>query len=221
MSYRRDLTGEKYGRLTVVMYEGRNKRNKHVWRCHCECGATTFVETGGLGKTRSCGCINIMDLSGQKYGRLTVLSFAGRDKTTSKLLWKCRCDCGNEAIVKGNCLRTGNTESCGCYGREQASKANYKHGHSQRTRTYNSWVSMKDRCYYTKHKDYALYGGRGITVCPRWRRSFLNFLEDMGERPPNKTLDRIDNDKGYCKSNCRWSTPQVQVMNRRCMKKAA
>lgn len=154
----------------------------------------------------------ILDLTGHKYGRLRVLSFAGRDGS-NKLRWLCRCDCGNETSVRGNSLRTGNTQSCGCYELEQIKKANFKHGHSQRSKTYNSWVSMKDRCYRETHKDYLLYGGRGITVCKRWRNSFLNFLEDMGIRPDGMTLDRIDSNGNYEPSNCRWSPPEIQNRN--------
>lgn len=89
----------------------------------------------------------------------------------------------------------------------------YKHGKSN-TPTYQSWVAMKKRCSYAKHPAYKHYGGRGITVCDKWQ-SFAGFYEDMGERPEGTDLDRLDNDSGYYKANCRWATPAEQACNRR------
>lgn len=89
-----------------------------------------------------------------------------------------------------------------------------RHGMS-RTRTYNTWQTMIQRCHNPNHTSYYLFGARGITVCKRWRESFINFYKDMGERPEGRTLDRIDPNKSYGPRNCRWATPTEQMHNRR------
>jgi len=92
------------------------------------------------------------------------------------------------------------------------------HGHTNKkipTKTYNTWQNMKKRCHYKKHHKYKDYGGRGIIVCTRWFNSFNNFKTDMGERPENTTIDRIDNDQGYYLDNCRWASPKQQANNKR------
>ena len=89
----------------------------------------------------------------------------------------------------------------------------YKHG-MYGTRTYKNWFSMKQRCLNRNDKNYKNYGGRGITICPEWL-TFINFYKDMGEKPKDKSIDRINNNSGYCKSNCRWATPKEQMNNTR------
>lgn len=158
----------------------------------------------------------LIDLTGKKFGRLTVI---GRcESLFGEATWCCKCECGTETIVRGYYLRTGTTQSCGCLHREITvaiyEKVNLTHGHTH-TPAHISWEQMKQRCLNPKHHAWKLYGGRGITVCERWRNSFADFLADMGERPEGKSLDRIDSDGNYEPSNCQWTDPKGQCRNRR------
>ena len=110
-------------------------------------------------------------------------------------------------------LKSGKTKSCGCYDAERKRTETVKHGFN-RTPTYVCWSNMLARCTNPKRRDFKNYGGRGISVCERWR-SFENFLADMGEKPPKLSLDRVDNDENYGPDNCRWATQKQQVLNRR------
>ncbi len=154
-----------------------------------------------------------------RYGCLTVTQLGRRDFRSSRHgyanYWRCICDCGNKTEVHQSNLVSGNTTSCGCKSsRLTLPKRNTTHGMSK-SATYSSWSAMKDRCYQESHKEYKRYGALGITVCRRWRNSFENFLQDMGERPPGHSLERLDGSKGYKPSNCVWATIYQQANNRR------
>jgi len=155
---------------------------------------------------------------GQKFGRLTVIQQI--DNKWGHLRWLCRCDCGKEKIIYGHNLNNNRTKSCGCLQKEIAStinqnnQYNFKHGYSQNNRTYQVWHHIKQRCTNPNDKGYKNYGGRGITICKRWFK-FENFFKDMEEQPNGYSIDRIDNNQGYYKENCRWVTPKQNNRNKR------
>jgi len=155
----------------------------------------------------------LIDLTGKKIGRWTVIELATREPYRS---WKCICECGSSKVVNGAHLRSGQSQSCGCLIREITSKRVKTHGMT-RTPTYESWRSMLSRCDNKSSGNYHYYGGIGINYDPSWS-DFSVFLEDMGIRPEGTSLDRIDNSMGYSKDNCRWATPLEQASNKRnCM----
>lgn len=156
--------------------------------------------------------MKIVDLKGKRFGRLSVVSMAVTKKGTHKK-WNCVCDCGNEAIVRGTSLTQSITSSCGCFRSERGKKMLTKHGNYNHP-LYQTWVHMIDRCENPNSEgDAKMYKNRGISVCERWHE-FENFVSDMGERPVDMSLDRIDNDGNYEPSNCKWSTPKEQANNR-------
>lgn len=156
-----------------------------------------------------------IDLVGQRFGRLLVVSLHSQDKY-NRLIFSCICDCGKSHVVSSNSLRTGKSKSCGCFSIDRVTK----HGHSKRrSKEYNIYYNMIQRCNNKLFKQYSDYGGRGINVCNRWLgdNGFLNFLSDMGECPSTKhSLDRYPNTNGnYEKENCRWATEHEQKRNTR------
>lgn len=159
------------------------------------------------------------DLTGQRFGRWTVIKYHGKD-IRGRTTWACICDCGEHSVVRRDLLTRGLSKSCGCLSRELKAKRLLKHGYCVNKQnngnpTYVSWKSMKQRCYNTNADQYPDYGGRGIRVCDRWRYSFENFLADMGERPLGTTIDRINNNGDYEPGNCRWVNLSIQNKNKR------
>jgi hypothetical protein len=152
--------------------------------------------------------LKIIDKTGNVYGFWTVLGSPIRSKYHTH--WLCKCVCGTEKIVIGSTLTSGKSMSCGCKQYELAANKNRKHGMAK-TPTYKSWHAMIQRC--EGKGGHQSYPDRNITVCAEWL-SFENFFSDMGLRPERKTLDRIDNSKGYYKENCRWATNKEQHNNK-------
>ena len=158
-----------------------------------------------------------IDLTGRRFGRLVVIREAGRTKD-GKVLWLCRCECGNVVTVRGDSLRDENTTSCGCYKRERSAEAHTTHG-MNKTRLYDVWHAMLRRAGVYKgatEEDRRLYQDRGIKVCDDWLvfENFRDWALSHGYKE-GLQIDRIDNGKGYCPENCRWVTPKENVNNRR------
>lgn len=177
--------------------------------------------------------MKLIDRTGMRFGRLTVLRKHPAPSKSGGSLWDCVCDCGNMKTVIGSNLMQ--RSSCGCWRSEMSREmgsdpaniakrsgknaGGYKHGCKARgkaTAEYKVWLSMKRRCYDATCKDYPNWGGRGVRVCERWNSSFESFLSDMGLRPSSKhSIDRIDSSGNYEPSNCRWVTPDIQGANTR------
>lgn len=154
----------------------------------------------------------MIDLTGQKFGRLTATLLTKRTNR-KEAYWVCLCECGNTTTVSGYHLRSGHTQSCGCLHSEVTAKMLRVHGMTG-TPTYVSWAGMIQRCFDQNSTSYPRYGARGITVCERWL-AFENFYADMGERPEGYSLDRIDPNGNYQPGNVRWATDEHQNNNKR------
>ena len=240
-----DLTGQRFGRLAVISLDHKTKK-KSYWLCECDCGTQKVVASTDMksGASASCGCLaseitsrriktmkgptglqfRVKDVTGQRFGRWTALSYEGR--VDGRVKWLCRCDCGTERLVESSSLRDGGTLSCGCLKLDGWIERRTTHGESK-SAEYGVWQNMQRRCDDPTNKAFPNYGGRGIKVCDRWR-SFEAFLEDMGPRPsPDYSINRKNNDLHYScgnceqcakegwEANCEWATAEVQSQNKR------
>lgn len=225
---RKDITGQRFGKLVAIRPLYSNEKQSMVWECKCDCGNTHNVGVSALlsGNTQSCGCKgaetlrnNLEDLTGKRFGKLTVIEYAYSKNDARH--WKCLCDCGNYSYPTSYCLTGGHSKSCGCLNYEPT---NTTHGLSKKTPLYFVWKELRHRCSNKNHKSYINYGGRGIKVCKQWEdfKVFYDwavengYKEDVLDNGKNKwTIDRIDVNGNYEPSNCRFITNREQMRNKR------
>ena len=206
------IIGQKFGRLTVVDFDHVEKRGS-FWLCRCDCGGMRIVSRAALRTGEATHCRdchpNIKDLTGKRFGKLTVMGLDHVSRTRGSF-WLCQCDCGTEIVVRRDSLTTGNTMSCGCYHDE------YRRTHGMtNTRLFKIWTGMKARCKYDYGDRHKHYVDRGIAVCSEWGdfETFRDWALNNGYQD-DLTIDRIDNDLGYYPENCRWVNNSIQQNNK-------
>lgn len=228
MKKREIIIGECYNGTKVLK---ESERERYYWVVCQTCGRVYEERRNRIGRKSRCvkctGRGRLIDLTGQRFGMLTVIGLAERTKATR---WKCVCDCGKETIVTSQNLRRGGFYSCGCNRTGITSVIARKRRVCYTDETINGgrpitthplyacWASMIERCTNPKCAEYKNYGGRGISVCDRWvgKNGFENFVSDMGPKPDKTySIDRIDVNGNYCAENCRWATPKEQCRNLR------
>lgn len=220
-----NLIGQKFGEWEILK-EVDDPRPGRYFECICTCGKVQNVHLVSmrLGRSKRCwDCgrkktSNADEMIGKTFGDWTVLNVCG--SKFNSYTYNCRCKCGRIFEVYGPHLKRKKDKSTKCVYCSNQMKAamNIDHGYAK-TSTYKIWTAMKHRCSNPKATHYERYGGRGISVCERWNE-FRNFLTDMGERPENMDLDRIDNDGNYEPTNCRWISHKENCQNT-CRKKKA
>lgn len=214
-----DLTGKRFGNIVVLEFAFKDKNYRRHWKCKCDCGNILYpsennLKSGNTWRCKECGYKSTYsyELVGKRFGKYVVTKIISHNP----IMCECHCDCGNVKIVRADDLRSSKIVSCGCYKSSQTTKRQIIHGESG-SRLYRIYENMLTRCNNPKSSYYHVYGGRGIKVCKEWENSpqaFFDWAKNNGY-DNNLSIDRIDNDKGYCPSNCRWATVEEQAQNKR------
>lgn len=218
-----DITGQRFGKWTVLKRVKNDKNGSPKFLCKCDCGNLKEVLSFTLrnGESTNCGCYlkeRANKEIGKKYNHWTILEKAESNKY-GQAKWLCRCDCGNLRKLYLPYIKNGSSKSCGCCRREFLKNQNIKHGMSN-SKIYNIWSSMKGRCYTKTQTAYKHYGGRGIRVCDEWldkENGFMNFYNWAMQNGYQEglSIDRINVNGNYEPTNCRWVTKRTQSNNTR------
>ena len=214
-----DLTGKKFGRLTVLKYLSTNKDGDNYWECQCDCGRICKAYEPALLDNRKidCGKHNkFVDLTNFKYGKLTVIKKTNEKTKDNKILWLCQCKCGNTITLQTYAILSGRTRSCGCL-RPELSKKLFSGVRQENLRLYRIWTGIKQRCYNEKYNDYKDYGAKGVIMCEDWKNNYESFYiwAINNGYSDSLSIDRIDTTGNYEPNNCRWADDETQANNKR------